>query len=67
MFPRPVQHDVFKGVGISIIIPSKYEDDYIVKTLKYIFEATPPNLLYEVIVIDDESTNHIAPFIEQGF
>ena len=49
ILPKPVQHDIYRGVGISVIIPAKYEDAYIVKTLKYIFESTPPNLLYEVL------------------
>ncbi|CAD7966872.1 unnamed protein product [Amoebophrya sp. A25] len=56
----------FKGLTVSIIIPAKYEKEYITKTLMYVYKITPWDLLEETIVVDDESGDPIDPLIENA-
>ena len=42
--------------SISVVIPARNEDDdLLLKTLEYLFLETPPALLREIIIVDDES------------
>jgi len=48
---------------VSIVIPARYEQDYIVPTLKYVYENTPIEILQEVIVVDDQSEVPVSPLV----
>ncbi|CAD7957973.1 unnamed protein product [Amoebophrya sp. A120] len=52
--------DEFRGLSVSIIIPAKYEKEYIVRTLMYVYQITPFALLEEVIVVDDQSDDSLV-------
>eukprot|EP00397_Hematodinium_sp_SG-2012_P011114 GEMP01011244.1.p1 GENE.GEMP01011244.1~~GEMP01011244.1.p1 ORF type:complete len:583 (+),score=103.47 GEMP01011244.1:124-1872(+) len=51
---------------VSIVIPSRFEQDYIVKTVKYVFDTTPMTILHEIVLVDDESPVPIAPLIQEA-
>lgn len=57
----------FVGLSVSVIIPAKYETDFLVKTLFYLYEITPFDLLAETIVIDDQSDEPLEPIVEEAF
>src|SRR5215210_4241189 len=48
----------------SIIIPARNEEEIIGKCLKSIFENDYPSLSFEVIVVDDYSTDKTAEVVE---
>lgn len=52
---------------VSVVIPARYEEDYIVLTLRYLFEATPLSLLEEVIIVDDASDVPVEPLIAGNY
>ncbi|KAF4704264.1 hypothetical protein FOZ62_013167, partial [Perkinsus olseni] len=41
---------------ISVVLPCANEGEFMVKTVKSVNEATPANILQEVVVVDDGST-----------
>ncbi|EER19164.1 Polypeptide N-acetylgalactosaminyltransferase, putative [Perkinsus marinus ATCC 50983] len=57
-----VDDDVGLGGGflyqpkISVVLPCANEGEFMVKTVKSVNEATPDNILQEVVVVDDGST-----------
>ncbi|PFH37900.1 putative polypeptide n-acetylgalactosaminyltransferase 12 [Besnoitia besnoiti] len=52
------------GDDLSVIIPVRNEEAYLPKTLKYLFETTPPERIHEVIIVDDNSDQPIQKLIE---
>ena len=50
---------------ISIIIPARNEEDNIAELLKSLQEQTYPKELFEIIVIDDHSTDKTAKIVSQ--
>ncbi|CAD7966870.1 unnamed protein product [Amoebophrya sp. A25] len=68
--PTPNQtewnYDEFQGMKVSIVIPTKYEQDYIVKTLRLIYATTPMSLLEEIIIVDDKSPVPVQPLLEEA-
>ncbi|CAD7957971.1 unnamed protein product [Amoebophrya sp. A120] len=60
-------YEEFRNKTVSIVIPTKFEEAYIVKTIKYIYETTPIELLEEVIIVDDLSPQPVLPLFEDAF
>ena len=54
---------------VSVVIPTYNCAQYIVQTLESVFAQSVPSSTYEVLVVDDGSTDHtrvlLAPYIEQ--
>ncbi|KAJ1614726.1 membrane-associated protein [Cryptosporidium canis] len=50
---------------ISIVIPAHNEDEFISKTIIYTIEATPRELLREIIIVDDYSENPVYDILEK--
>eukprot|EP00397_Hematodinium_sp_SG-2012_P013543 GEMP01013756.1.p1 GENE.GEMP01013756.1~~GEMP01013756.1.p1 ORF type:complete len:562 (-),score=70.71 GEMP01013756.1:1308-2993(-) len=48
---------------VSIVIPSRFEQNYIVQTVMYVFQDTPPDILHEVVLVDDNSEFPVAPLV----
>ncbi|EER03844.1 UDP-N-acetyl-D-galactosamine:polypeptide N-acetylgalactosaminyltransferase T4, putative [Perkinsus marinus ATCC 50983] len=53
--------------GSTVVIPARFEADYLVKTIFYTFEYTPPDLLAEILVVDDNSEHPLEPLVVQSF
>ena len=51
---------------ISVVLPCAGEQRLMVKTVESIFEATPSNVLKEVIVVDDGSTPPISSYWDES-
>lgn len=51
---------------VSVVIPSRYEAAYVVKTVMYVFDTTPMSILHEVILVDDQSEVPIEGLINKG-
>ena len=54
------QTDQKPSIKISVIIPARNEEDNIVKLLSSLEKQTYPSHLFEVIVVDDHSTDNTA-------
>lgn len=57
---------------ISVVLPCAEEQEYALKTVRSIYEATPANVLAEIIVVDDGSRPPLAetvltPEVQQRF
>lgn len=52
-------------VRISVIIPARNEEAHIGALLQALQEQTYPAPLFEVIVVDDQSTDHTAAIVKQ--
>ena len=52
-------------IKISIIIPARNEEENIGKLLKALHEQTYPKELFEIIVVDDHSTDKTAGIVRQ--
>lgn len=50
---------------ISIVIPAHNEDEFIGKTITYTIEATPKELLGEIIIVDDFSEKPVYDILEK--
>ncbi|KAH8584248.1 membrane-associated with a family 1 glycosyltransferase domain and a ricin domain with 3 transmembraned domains near C-terminus [Cryptosporidium sp. chipmunk genotype I] len=50
---------------ISVVIPAYNEDEFISKTVMYTIEATPTELLREIIVVDDNSEKPVYEILEE--
>merc|ERR1719171_2990272 len=61
---RQSVQDLAATSRVSIVVPARYEQDYIVRTLAYTFDTTESELLHEVIVVDDMSDVPVLPMIE---
>lgn len=53
--------------GTTIVIPARFEADYLVKTIYYTFLYTEPELLAEILVVDDNSEDPLEPLVVQSF
>lgn len=53
------------AIHISIIIPARNEEDNIAELLKALQEQTYPKELFEIIVVDDHSTDKTAEIVTQ--
>ncbi|KAF4752416.1 hypothetical protein FOZ63_031968, partial [Perkinsus olseni] len=53
--------------GTSVVIPARFEADYLVKTIYYTFLYTEPDLLAEILVVDDNSEEPLEPLVVQSF
>ncbi|PHJ22155.1 polypeptide n-acetylgalactosaminyltransferase 12, partial [Cystoisospora suis] len=51
------------GDDFSIIIPVRNEEAYLPKTMRYLFDITPPERIREVIVVDDFSDTPIEQIL----
>jgi len=47
---------VWNPKTISVILPCAEEREYALKTVKAVFDSTPPEVLHEIIVVDDGSS-----------
>jgi glycosyltransferase involved in cell wall biosynthesis len=62
---------VFSATGktpatlISIIIPARNEEEYIVKCLQNVLAQNYPHNLTEIIIADDNSTDNTAALVEK--
>lgn len=54
-------------VTVSVIIPTYNRKDWLIETLKSLAQQTLPTDRFEVIVVDDGSTDGTADVIEMGF
>jgi len=45
---------------LSVVLPCAEEGDFAVKTVKSVFNSVPPELLYEIVVVDDGSEPPLA-------
>ncbi len=64
----PLYEDLENGkpaIKFSIIIPARNEEANIGKLLQSIQQQTYPQHLFEVIVVDDHSTDHTANLVKQ--
>jgi cellulose synthase/poly-beta-1,6-N-acetylglucosamine synthase-like glycosyltransferase len=52
-------------INFSVIIPARNEEDNIAKCLQSVLHQTYPSNLFEVIVINDHSTDNTVPVIQQ--
>ncbi|MEP6700181.1 MAG: glycosyltransferase [Bacteroidota bacterium] len=52
-------------IKIAVIIPARNEEENIGKLLQALQEQTYPADLFEVIVVDDHSTDHTASIVQQ--
>lgn len=62
--PYTLPPTVVAATRFSIIIPARNEEDYIGACVQCILEQTYPTDLFEVIVIDDHSTDRTAAIIQ---
>jgi len=53
------------SVTFSIIIPARNEEENIIPCLQSVFQQSYPPALYEVIVIDDHSTDQTSAIVKQ--
>lgn len=54
-----------KHTTLSVLIPARNEEQNIANTLQAVFAQNYPTHLFEVIVIDDHSTDNTATIVEQ--
>merc|ERR1719330_1274923 len=52
---------------LSVVMPCANEGEFVGKTVKAIYEATPKEQLLEIIVVDDASTVPIAEDLSADF
>lgn len=62
----------FQHRSISVVLPCAEEREYAVKTVESVFKSTPPDVLLEIIVVDDGSEpplskTHITPDFQQRY
>lgn len=53
------------GLNISVVLPCGSEHAFFGRTVKSVFAATPPEILHEIIVIDDYSDPPLEPLFEE--
>jgi poly-beta-1,6-N-acetyl-D-glucosamine synthase len=63
--PEYTSSTSFPYTKISVIIPARNEEDNIGQLLKALEKQTYPSSLFEVIVVDDHSTDNTANIIRQ--
>ncbi|MDE3143823.1 MAG: glycosyltransferase [Bacteroidota bacterium] len=63
--PFPIPETFEPKINFSIIIPARNEEKNIIPCLQSIFNQNYPEYLFEVIVIDDHSTDETASLIKQ--
>ena len=63
--PEYVPKDIPASIKISVIIPARNEEDNIGQLLQALQNQTYPAHLFEVIVIDDHSTDKTAMIVQQ--
>lgn len=51
---------------LSIVLPCANESDFVLKTIKAVYEATPTEQLEEIIVVDDKSVPVISEDIDSA-
>lgn len=61
--PYTLPAGVVPGTRFSIIIPARDEEEFIGKCVQYILDQEYPSELFEVIVIDDHSTDATSSII----
>jgi cellulose synthase/poly-beta-1,6-N-acetylglucosamine synthase-like glycosyltransferase len=64
-FPDFTVRDQLMNTAISIIIPARNEEKNIAQVLQALEEQVYPGDLFEVIVIDDHSTDRTAEIVQQ--
>ena len=52
---------------VSVIIPCRYETEYIAKTLFYLLQDSTPELLHEIILVDDASEVRTSVVVARQF
>jgi len=60
----PMTQAPVEATGMSIVLPCLNETYYVVRTVQRFCERTPPELLREIIVVDDGSTPPLAEQLE---
>lgn len=63
--PEYVPKDIPATIKISVIIPARNEEDNIGQLLQALQNQTYPAYLFEVIIIDDYSTDKTATIVQQ--
>jgi len=56
--PQPIDK---YGLTISVVLPCGSENEYFERTVKSVFAATPPEVLKEIVVVDDNSVPPLEP------
>ena len=51
---------------LSVVLPCAFEYEYMIKTVKSVVEATPADVLKEVVVVDDGSAPPLKPTFPEG-
>lgn len=51
--------------SVSVIVPARNEENHIVACLESLLQQTYPNELYEIIVVDDHSTDRTAEIVKE--
>ena len=59
---RPNANDP-SGLTLSVVLPCAFEHGLMIQTIKSVYEATPPDVLHEIVVVDDGS----APALKGTF
>ena len=49
------------GLTISVVLPCGHEHEFFERTVRSVFAATPPKILKEIIVVDDNSFPPLQP------
>lgn len=62
-FTPPVPED-YNHLTLSIILPCGSEHEFFERTIQSVFAATPPEVLKEIIVVDDNSDPPLEPLLK---
>lgn len=63
--PDYIPSTISSQLKISVIIPARNEEEYIGQLLEALQEQTYPAALFEVIVVDDHSTDRTSGIVQQ--